>query len=80
MITFNCDKCKEGELEFEIVDCDSGDGPWFQSWEAADLVRQTCQCDYTEEEMGRLELAAVDAGRDHIADLEVDRLLSAHGL
>lgn len=80
MVTFNCDKCPDGLLEFDITDADSGDGVWFQSFEITELVSQSCRCQYTEGEMEKLEEAAIDAAHQQIADYQVDSLLHAHGL
>lgn len=44
-----------GELEFDWEQGDSGDGPWFQSWDYAVLVGQTCDCQLTPEQIEELE-------------------------
>lgn len=81
MPTFDCEKCKEGSLEFEIGDGDNGDpsGPYFESFSFAELVEQTCKCVYTEAEMQNFEEAAMESEWIDRADAEVDAYLGAHG-
>lgn len=81
MPTFDCDKCKEGSLEFSIESGDNGDasGPYFQSFEYVELIEQTCKCVYTDEEMRKFEEAAMESEWSDRVDAEVDAYLGAHG-
>lgn len=79
MAIFNCDKCNEGTLEFEVQDADTGDGVWFQSFTVVQLVGRTCRCAYTETEMRKLEDAAIEAEEYDEIEGQVNSLLAAHG-
>lgn len=80
MPSFDCDKCHEGTLEFEIDTADSGDGVWLQTFTTVWLAEQACRCEYTEAELRKLEDAAIEAEEISIADAQVNSLLAAHGL
>ena len=60
----NLERCG-GELTFRVYRDSDGDDdlPWtVRSWLAAELIEQTCDCQFTGEQMAALEKQAIEDG------------------